>query len=112
VREIDLLANGYFRGGPAIRQQIDEGNLSWIIKKLKEMPHGRSDFNDSEKNAINDLEILQKYIGRIIFKFPFLKVENNDFFSVAELLAGGVLSKLDKLKLILLDFIQEKKGDQ
>jgi len=33
VREIELLAHGYFRGTPSLRQAIDEGNWKWTLAK-------------------------------------------------------------------------------
>ena len=34
VREIELLAHGFFRGTPALRQAIDQGRWKWTLDQM------------------------------------------------------------------------------
>ena len=38
VREVDQLAQGYFRGPDWFRKEIDSGNLALGLERLKEVP--------------------------------------------------------------------------
>ena len=38
VREIAILAHGYFRGPAGLREAIVEGKLSWTLEHLKRVP--------------------------------------------------------------------------
>ena len=109
--DIDLLANGYFKGGKEFKEQIKNGKFSWSINKLKNINNGSDVLNDNEKRVLNDLEIIGKYVGRIIFKLPQLQ-NNNHFYSTAGLLVEGILNKLDKFQEILTIFIREVENDQ
>ncbi|MGH6796504.1 MAG: ParB/RepB/Spo0J family partition protein [Methylocella sp.] len=37
VRDIDLLADGYFRGSPSLRQAIEAGKLGWSLERMKQV---------------------------------------------------------------------------
>jgi ParB/RepB/Spo0J family partition protein len=117
VKDIDLLANGYFKGGDELKSQIKNGNLSWSINKLKDYSNQEDGqetlvkFNDDEKRLLKDLEIASKYIGRLIFKLPQIK-KNKHLLSTAGILTEGILDKLDRFQLTLKTFIEEVKNDQ
>lgn len=110
-KDIDLLANGYFKGGQELKDQIKNGNLSWSINKLKDFNKQSDGLKDDEKRILKDLEIASKYIGRIIFKIPQIK-KSNQLFSTAGLLAEGILNKLDIFQRTLKTLIQEVENDQ
>ena len=38
VREIELLAQGYFRGPASLREAIDTGKLSWSLEQMQKVP--------------------------------------------------------------------------
>ncbi len=110
-KDIDLLANGYFKGGKEFKEQIKNGNFAWSLNKIKDTEKKHSGLKDEEKRFLKDLEISSKYIGRIIFKVPQLQV-NNNLTATGGLLAEGILNKLDRFKSILSDFVKEGKNDQ
>ncbi len=35
VREIELLAHGYFRGTPSLRRAVDEGRWKWALNQMQ-----------------------------------------------------------------------------
>ena len=110
VKDIDILANGYFRGGDDFKEQIKNGNFVWSLNKLKDSDKQQAGLKDEEKKALKDLEIASKYIGRLIFKLPQLH-SNNNFHATGSLLTEGILDKLERFKIILKNFIQENEND-
>ena len=50
VREIDLLAHGYFRGPAGLRQAIDQGKWKWSLEQMQSVPEDPSDCNDFERS--------------------------------------------------------------
>jgi len=111
VKDIDILANGYFKGGKYFKEQVKNGNFFWSLNKLKDSDKQQAGLSDEEKRLLKDLEIASKYIGRLIFKLPQLH-SNNDFYATGSLLAEGILDKLDRFKVILNNFIQENENDR
>ena len=69
-------------------------------------------FGDNENRILNDLEIIQKYINRLIYKLPNIKSESNQFISMANLLTEGILSKINTFIKVLTAFDQEVKSDR
>ncbi len=111
-KDLDLLAHGYFKGSDEIRSQIKNGNLSWTMNKLKNFQKDDCKLNPSENRIHQDLDIAGKYMGRIIFKLPSLKKKSKYFNSTAGILAEGILDKIDGLKNVLTDYVQEVEDDR
>jgi ParB/RepB/Spo0J family partition protein len=111
-KDLDLLANGYFRGSDEIKSQIKNGNLAWTMNKLKNFQKADCKLNDNENRLHRDLDIVGKYMGRIVFKLPSLKDKSKHFNSTAGILAEGILDKLDVLEGVLTDYVQEVEHDR
>ena len=112
IKDLDLLANGYFKGSDEIRSQIKNGNLTWTMNKLKDFQKADCKLNDNENRLHKDLDIAGKYMGRIIFKLPSLKDKSKHFNSTAGILAEGILDKLDGLKGVLTNYVREVEHDR
>jgi ParB/RepB/Spo0J family partition protein len=112
VKDLELLANGYFKGSDKIRSQIKDGNLSWTMNKLKNFQKEDYKLNPNENRIHRDLDIAGKYMGRIIFKLPSLKEKSKHFNSTAGILAEGILDKIDGLKNVLTNYVQEVEYDR
>ena len=95
IRAIELLANGYFRGADALREQIKDGNITWALGRLKESHTNLSGCSQIESAMIRDLEILSKYMQRATAKTEHPQYKSNAFFAQANLLAGGILRQTD-----------------
>jgi hypothetical protein len=95
IRAIGLLANGYFRGPEALREQIKNGNITWALGRLKESHTTPSGCNQMESAMIRDLEILSKYMQRVTAKTKNPQYKTNGFFAQANLLTGGILRQTD-----------------
>lgn len=101
VRAIGLLANAYFRGPEALREQIKSGNITWALGRLKESHTPPSGCSQVESAMIRDLEILSKYMQRVSAKTKNPKYRTNAFFAQANLLTGGIIRQLDTLSRAL-----------
>lgn len=109
IRNIEQLAYGYFRGPEEFRQQIKEGNIFLLLDAGKNVPANPDDCNESERSFLNDLEIAQKYMLRVIQKSINKKFENNSFYAQVNLLSAGILSKMQIFTKTLND-IYDKSG--
>lgn len=95
VREIELLAQAYFRGPASLREAIEAGKLSWSLDQMKRVPEDREGCNEFERVLLGDLQILQKYLQRVLVKFLDPRLKNRAFYAQANLLTGALLSKFD-----------------
>jgi hypothetical protein len=94
IRDIEILANGYFRGGEGIRRQIRNGNITWGLSRLKESSV-TTDCTQVEQRMLKDLEITQKYMQRVINKSKDNRYKTASFNAQANLLAGGILRQIN-----------------
>lgn len=111
-RDVDFLANAYFKGGDVVKKQIEKGDLSFFIHKMKAIEKSDIKLGDNESRILNDLEIVQKYINRLNLKLPNTKSESSQFISMANLLTEGILSKINTFIKVLTAFDQETKSDR
>ena len=95
TRDIDLLANAYFKGSDEFREQIKSGNISWGLKRLKQSYRAGGDCTERERQMLTTLEITQKYMQRLILKCNDTRFKTNTFYAQANLLSGGILRQLD-----------------
>jgi predicted transcriptional regulator len=113
IRDIEVLAHGYFRGGEDIRHQIRQGNIPWSLSRIKESGRAKqSDCSEFEQSLIRDLEITQKYMQRVTCKSKAQQFKTNSFFAQANLLAGGIIRQLDSFNQAIREFYDTtgKKG--
>ena len=113
TRDIELLAYGYFRGGKDLKEQILTGNLDWTLNKMKranrESLSGSRSLNETERNIIRDLELVQKYMSRVNVGLANEKLISKMFFSNACLLIEGILSVIDNFRNAIREFYDRKK---
>ena len=60
VRDIELLAQAYFRGPASLREAIEGGKLGWSLDQLKHVPEDREGCNAFERGLLRELELLRK----------------------------------------------------
>ncbi len=94
IRDIEILANGYFKGGEGIRQQIRNGNITWGLSRLKDSSV-TTDCTQVEQLLLRDLEITQKYMQRVINKSRDDRYNTASFNAQANLLTGGILRQMN-----------------
>jgi hypothetical protein len=93
LREIELLARGYFRGPEALRAEIRQGNLALPLEQMKAAPAGAAGCSALETGMLRDLEITQKYMLRVISKGGDERLASQCFHVQAQLLTAGILSR-------------------
>ena len=104
VREIERLAHLYFRGSGPTRQAIEDGKLTWVLEQMKRMPEDQVGCNDFERSLLKDLEFLQKYMGRVLSKCRDPRLKSRAFHAQANLLAGGLLTRLPPFSQAMEEF--------
>jgi hypothetical protein len=95
LRSIEVLANGYFKGSDALREQIRSGHITWALGHLKETHPSAEGCSQLESTMIRDLEIVLKYMQRVSAKTRNLKLKTSAFFAQANLLTGAILRQTD-----------------
>ncbi len=107
IRDIEILAHGYFKGPTEFREQIKRGNVSWGLNRLKG-PHEKTpDCTKLELEMLRDLEILQKYMQRVIAKSKDRRFENSAFFAQANLLVGEIIRQIDMFAKTMEEFYDQ-----
>ncbi len=94
LRDIDILAGGYFKGSDAIREQIQNGNIAWGLEQLKSVSTDVTDCTQPEQNLLKDLSVAQKYMQRVVCKSSDNRFKTPSFKAQANLLSGGILRQL------------------
>lgn len=97
IREIEQLAHGYFRGPPWFRSEVQSGNLAVALGRLKEVPEAPDGSNEFERVLLKDLEILAKYMQRVVGKSQDQRLKTRAFHAQANLLLAGILSRIGAL---------------
>jgi len=95
IRDIELLAQGYFKGSNEMRQQILSGNIAWGLNQLKGVDGERGLLSERELRMLRDLEICQKYMQRLACQSSANRLNSNAFYVQANLLAGGIMRQMD-----------------
>jgi hypothetical protein len=96
VREIEWLAQGYFRGGEALRAEIRAGHLALPLDRMREAAAASgAGCSELEGSVLRDLEVTQKYMLRVLSRSDDERLESGAFQAQAQLLTGGILSRAD-----------------
>lgn len=93
VRDIELLAGGYFHGPSSLREAIDQGKWSWSLDQMKRVPEDPQGCSDFEHALLRDLEGLQKCMQRVTVRCRDKRLESRAFHAQANLLASSLLSQ-------------------
>ena len=92
VREIEQLAQGYFRGPESFREAIRHGYTGRVLDWMRQVPQDPDGCNEFERVLLKDLEITQKYMQRVMGKSPDRRLKTPAFHAQAHLLSAGILS--------------------
>jgi hypothetical protein len=95
VRDSERFAQAYFRGHASLREAIDRGQWRWTLEQMRSVPEDREGCNEFERVLLGDLQILRKYLRRVMTKCHDPQLKNRAFYAQANLLTGGLLSQLD-----------------
>jgi ParB/RepB/Spo0J family partition protein len=95
VREIELLAHGYFRGGPSLRKAIDDGNWKWTLQQMQEVAADPECLSNFERSVLRELERLVQAMQKVMTHCESPRLQARDFFAQANLLLASLLSRRD-----------------
>jgi len=104
IRDIEMLAHTYFKGSDEIRKQIKDGNLSWVLTRLNQKSSSDKGCSQIENQMLKELEILQKYMQRVMHKTNDVRYKTHSFFAQANLLIGGILMMLNGFEQRIKEF--------
>ncbi len=93
LREIELLAHGYFRGTTSLRKAIDQGNWKWTLDQMQavgEDPEGLSQF---ERGLLRDLERLLQAMQNVMARCDSSRLQTRGFYAQANLLLASLLGR-------------------
>lgn len=97
IREIEQLAQGYFRGPEWFRSEVLAGNFGLVLKRMKQVPAAPDGANEFERVLLGDLELLGKYMQRVMTKSQDRRIATRAFCAQASLLVSGLLGRLGAL---------------
>jgi len=104
TRDIDLLANAYFKGSDEFREQIKSGNISWGLNRLKHSRRPGGDCTQLEQRMLTALEVTQKYMRQLILKCNDTRFKSSSFYAQANLLSGGILRQIEAFTQAIRQF--------
>lgn len=93
VREIQLLADGYFRGPASLRQAIHQGKWKWTLEQMQSVSDDPEGCNDVERKLLQELERLLKSMQRVMTGCDDSRLLTYAFHAQANLLVTGLLSR-------------------
>lgn len=98
IRDIDILANGYFKGSDHLRQQIEKGDISWILGCLKESSQSGSDCSEFERRMLRYLENIRYLMDKIAYQGSDSRLSSSSYCAQANLVADKILKKIQSFK--------------
>jgi hypothetical protein len=93
LRQIEQLAHGFFRGPDSFREQILSGNIALPLQRMKEVPAEAQGCSEFERLLLQDLELAQKYMQRVMAKSQDHRLQSRAFQAQCHLLSAGLLSR-------------------
>jgi predicted transcriptional regulator len=93
LREIEQLAHGFFRGPESFREEIRKGNLALPLARMRQAPQSPDACSEFERVLLGDLEVLQKYMQRVMGKSQDERLKSRAFHAQSHLLTAGILSR-------------------
>ncbi|MDA3788796.1 MAG: hypothetical protein PF503_09920 [Desulfobacula sp.] len=103
IRDIELLANGFFKGSDNLRQQIKEGNNPWGLNQLKKISPRTTECTSAEQMMLRDLESVQRYMQKITCRAGDDSLGNDTFQVQASLLVQGIIDIMDNFIIAVRD---------
>jgi ParB/RepB/Spo0J family partition protein len=95
VREIELLAHGYFRGTPALRQAIDQGRWKWTLDQMQAVPDDPEGLSEGERRLLRELERLLQAMQHVMTRCDSPRLQSRGFCAQANLLLASLLGRRD-----------------
>ena len=110
VRDIELLAHGYFFGPSSLREVIDAGNLTWSLNQMKAVPPDPDGCSPFERSFLGDLETLQSCLQRVLLKCRRRQPASRAFCVQANLLSLNLLGNSTTGCILVLRVKMDRLG--
>jgi hypothetical protein len=104
VREIELLAHGYFRGTASLRQAIDQGHWKWTLDQMQAAGETCQGLSDFERRVLRDLEQLLRAMQRVMTHCDSPQLQTRGFHAQANLLLASLLGRRESFFKKLEEF--------
>jgi len=108
TRDIDILAREYFGGNEGLRDQLATGDVCQGLRYLKEGHLSVDPCSPSHQRFLKELGIAGGYIDRVIYEGNKIKKTDPLFSDRAQGLCARILNRLDRFKIILEDFTNDR----
>jgi hypothetical protein len=95
VREIELLAHGYFRGTPSLRQAIARGHWKWTLDQMQTAARDPEGLSESERRLLRELERLLQAMQNVMTRCDSPRLQTRGFYAQANLLVASLLGRRD-----------------
>ena len=93
VREVELLAHGYFRGTPSLRQAIDRGNWKWTLDQMQAAGETCVGANQFERGLLRELERLLGAMQNVMTRCESPRLQTRGFYAQANLLLASLFGR-------------------
>jgi hypothetical protein len=93
VREIDLLAHGYFRGTSSLREAIDQGHWKWTLDQMQAAGETNAGLSDFERRVLRELEQLLRTMQSVMTRCDSPRLQSRGFHVQANLLLASLLGR-------------------
>ena len=93
VREIEGLAQGFFRGPESFRMEVLSGNLSLPLQQISANPPDPDGCSEFERIFLQDLERTHQGMLRVIGKSQDPRLRSGPFLVQCNLLTSGMLGR-------------------
>ena len=93
VREIEGLAQLFFRGPEFFRAEVLKGNLSLALQQINDAPKDPDGCSEFERIFLHDLELTHKGMLRVIGKSQDARLQSRPFLVQCNLLTAGIVSR-------------------
>jgi hypothetical protein len=97
IRDLDILARGYFSGGNAdLHEQLKNGDVSWALSHMKEKEAERSsdDCTELERRVLREFESLRYSMARVTYYGNDSRLKSPSFRAQANRLVDGILKQM------------------
>ena len=95
VREIELLAQGYFRGPASLRQAIDQGHWKWTLDQMQAVGDDPEGLSECERRLLRELERLLQAMQHVMTRCDSPRLQSRGFYAQANLLLASLLGRRD-----------------
>jgi hypothetical protein len=109
VREIEGLAQGFFRGPKSFREEVLQGHLNLPLQQISAPPADPDGCTELERIFLHDLELTHKGMLRVIGKSQDPRLQSGPFLVQCHLLSSGMLSRAPAF-LELLRQLHDRTG--